>query len=264
MPIYTVNKRRNMRGMSVSSVAVAAFDPSSIAGYSRDWNFADITKLFQDVLHTTPVTADGDPIGSIVDGVGGTVYLAAPADDTTRPTYETGIQNGLSVGRFDGSNDYLSGAGSILADASQTIIIVLKERSAPSSTARGVLAFDANNIIYTDTDSGTGFNYYRNEAAGVVDLGGTPANWNILVLKYASAAAVTRYINGGAGSTFDPNDGYATATALNLGSDNAGGAPGDFDIGRVLIYSAALSNTDLDYIISGLGTLWDIAVTPVS
>jgi hypothetical protein len=240
-----------------------AFDPSSIAGYSRDWNFADITKLSKDVAQATPVTADGDTIGAIEDSVDGQL-LTAPADDTTRPLYKTNIQNGLSVGRFDGSNDYLSGAGSILADASQTIIIVLKEQSAPSSTARGVLAFDANNIIYTDTDSGTGFNYYRNEAAGVVDLGGTPANWNILVLKYASAAAVTRYINGGAGSTFDPNDGYATATGLNLSSDNAGGAPGDFDIGRVLIYSAALSNTDLDYIISGLGTLWDIAVTPVS
>jgi hypothetical protein len=244
----------------------AAFAPSDIAGYSRDWNFADATKLYTDVAHTTSVTADGNTIGAIVDGVGGTVYLVASGDDTTRPTYKTNIQNGLSVGRFDGSNDYIGHATAITADASQTIFVVLKKSSAATNTNHHALSVAAGAQFYTNTDHGAsgGLNYFSNEASGIVAMTNTPTDWNIVALKYTSAASVSIYFNGGAPNTFDPSDGYATSTALFLASNVAGAQLGDFDYGRVVVYSAALSNTDLDLLFSYLGTLWDITVTAVS
>jgi hypothetical protein len=254
--------------MASGGGGAAAFSPSSIAGYSRDWNFADATKLYTDIAHTTSVTADGDPIGSIVDGVGGTVYLAAPADNTTRPTYETGIQNGLSVARFDGSNDYLTNVTAITADASQTIFIVAKKRGAISSTTHKLLCMTATMQVFTDSDdvSPTGYNYFGNDGGvAVFAIGGVPTDWNILAFKYTSAADLKVYINGGAAALSDnPQNDYATATNITLGAYTDGSGNGDFDIGRVLVYSGALSTTDLDYIFSGLGTIWNISVTATS
>jgi hypothetical protein len=242
------------------------FDPSSVTGYVRDWNFADITKLYQDVAHTTPVTADGDVIGAIVDGVGGTVYLAAPGDNTTRPTYETNIQNGLSVGRFDGSNDALFNATAVDADASQTIFIVSVKRGAAGTAPKDVLSMAARAQVYTDTDSGPGYLYYAaNDGTTPIAIGGTVTNWNILAFKFTSASDLKVYVNGGAPVSADPHADYATATLIELGAYiDSTTNPGDWDIGRVLVYSAALSTTDLDYLFSGLGTLWDISVTATS
>jgi hypothetical protein len=243
------------------------FDPSSVTGLVRDWDFADTTKLYTDIAHTTSVTADGDPIGSIVDGVGGTVYLTASGDDTTRPTYETGIQNGLSVARFDGSNDYLSNATAITADASQTIFLVVKKRGAVSGTGQVLMYGTSSSQLYTDSDSPstTGYNWYANSAPAEVAIGTTPTNWNILAFKVTSAAAMAVYANGGAAAaSFDPHDDITTTTNLAFGAQSGGTLPGDYDIGRILVYSAALSDADLNTVFSGLGTLWDITVSAVS
>jgi hypothetical protein len=246
-----------------SSTATPAFDPSTVSGYSRDWNFADITKLYTDTAGTIAVTADGDPLGAILCSAGSTVKLAAPAD-ASRPTYETNIVNGLSVGRADGTDDYLFNATAITADASQTLFLVVAKRSAPDNSTRHLFAVAASAGILTDTDAAAGYVYNTNGAAAQVSVGGTPANWNILALKYTSAASVSVYVNGGAPTTLDPNDNYATATALYIGANQTGVNDGDYDYGRVLVYSAALSNTALDYLFSGLGTLYNITVTAVS
>jgi hypothetical protein len=192
--------------------------------------------------------------------------LNAPADDTTRPTYKTNIQNGLSVGRFDGSNDALFSAAAITADASQTIFIVLKKRSAASGVSQDPFSMALNAQLFTDTDAGTGYLFFSETTGATgIDIGGTVTNWNILALKFTSVSDLKVYVNGGAPVSADPHADYATATHLSLGAyiDNTTN-PGDWDIGRVLVYSAALSTTNLDYLFSGLGTLWDIAVTPTS
>jgi hypothetical protein len=245
------------------SAAAPSFDPSIVAGLSRDWNFASIAGLWTDLGQETPVTADGDTIGSVESQVGGG-SLGAPADDTRRPTYKTNIQNGLSVGRFDGSNDYLTNATAITADASQTIFIVAKKTTAASSDTRVLLAMNANASVFTDTDLIVGHAYYRDSGSNPVSLTGTPNAWNIIAIKYTSTASVSVYVNGGAANTFDPDDSYSTATLLSLGANSAAAQFGDYDIGRVLIYSAALSDADLNTVFSGLGTLWNITVTPVS
>jgi hypothetical protein len=269
MPLYAVNKQRKMSGLlSVGGADPAPFDPSSVAGLSRDWNFADATKMYKEIAHTNVVTADGDTIGAILDTAGGTVYLTAPADNTTRPLYKTNIQNGLSVMRCDGSNDYIGNAAAITADASQTIFIVVKKRGALVGTAQKLLCLAPTMQVFTDSDnpSPTGYNYYGTDDGGdVYAIGGTPTDWNILAFKYTSAADLKVYINGGAAAlSGNPHDDYATSTALTLGAMSDTTGPGDYDIGRVLVYSGALSDANLNIVFSGLGSLWNITVTPVS
>jgi hypothetical protein len=243
--------------------AAAAFDPSTVTGYSRDWNFADITKIYTDTAGTILATTDGDPIGAILCSAGSTIKLAAAAD-TNRPTYETGIQNGLSVARFDGSDDLLRNLTGITADASQTVFLVARKNSAPAAATKAALSITLTAFLFTNTAVGTGYCYGQNEAAGNVAIGGTPANWNIIALKYTSAASLSVYINGGAATTFDPHDSYATGTDFWFGAKLDGSADGDYDIGRALVYSAALADADMNTVFSGLGALWGITVTPVS
>jgi hypothetical protein len=241
----------------------AAFNPASVTGYSRDWNFADITKIYTDTAGTILATTDGDPIGAILCSAGSTIKLAAPAD-ASRPTYETGIQNGLSVGRFDGSDDYLTHATAIDADASQTLYIVLAKASAPGIGTRNALAFAANSHVMADSDIGTGWNYNVNAAAASVAGPGTVTNWTIATLKFTDATSAAIYSNGGAPVTFDPNNGYSTATALFIGANQAAAGDIDIDVGRILVYSAVHTTTEMDYVLSGLGALWGISVTATS
>jgi hypothetical protein len=240
--------------------SAAAFDPSTVTGYARDWNFADATKMYTDIAHTTPVSADGDTIGAILDTAGSGVYLLAAADDTTRPTYKVNIQNGQSVGRCDGSNDYIGHATAITADASQTIFIVTKKITVAGATAKAAFFITSTARILSDSDIFPNYHYSTLATA----INGTVTDWNIIALKYVSAASLLVYTNGGAAVSLDPNDSYATATALFLGGSSTGTNPSDNDYGRVLVYSAALADADLNTIFTGLGTLWGITVTPVS
>jgi hypothetical protein len=244
----------------------AAFNPASVTGYSRDWNFADITKIYTDTAGTILATADGDPIGAVLCSAGSTIKLVAAAD-AARPTYETGIQNGLSVGRFDASDDGLSGA--IDADASTTIYLVVQKRSAVPASSITALSFNTVNAqVYVNSGapSAGGFNYFSTAAAAQAAIGGTATSWTILCLRFTSAADLKLYANGGApGSSIDPQNDYNVATQLNLGFCTAA-APqrGDYDIGRLLVYSAAHTTTEMDIVLSGLGALWGISVTATS
>jgi hypothetical protein len=252
------------RGLAPSGGAAAAFTPSSVAGYARDWNFADVTKLFQDMAHATPVTANNDLIGAVEDLAGSGEYMAAVADNTTRFTYKTNVQNGLSMGRSDGVNDVLLAANA--ADTSITLFVVLKKVTAVAASSETAFSFNHDQAqIYTNSaaPSAAGFNYYATTAEGEAVIGGTATNCTIVCLRYASSADLKLYANGGAPTSIDPHDNWQASPFLVLGRDGTSGF-GDYDFGRVLIYSAALSDTDLNTVFSGLGSLWSIAVTPVS
>jgi hypothetical protein len=250
-------------GIGSRSGGGAVFNPASVSGYSRDWNFADITKIYTDTAGTVLATADGDPIGAILCSAGSTIKLSAPAD-ASRPTYETNIQNGLSVARFDGSDDYLTNATAIDADASQTLYVVLQKRAAPNSTVRTMFAYAVAASIVTDTDIGAGYVYVQNSTPAQVDVGGTATNWSIITLKYTDLSNLSVYVNGGAPTAMNPADNYATSTAFFVGANQAAANDSDIDVGRILLYSAVHTTEQMDTVLSGLGALWGISVTATS
>jgi hypothetical protein len=69
------------------------------------WDVSDRKTLFQNLAGTTPVAADGDVVGCIMDKSGNGNHLVASADDTTRPVYKTdGRYHWIE---FDGTDDRL-------------------------------------------------------------------------------------------------------------------------------------------------------------
>ena len=66
---------------------------------------SDLTTMFQDRAGTTPVTADGQTVGKILDKSGRGNHATAP-NDAARPLYKT--SGGLHWLQFDGVDDSLS------------------------------------------------------------------------------------------------------------------------------------------------------------
>ena len=249
------------------AAVVAAFDPSTIAGYLHDWNFADATKLYTDIAHTTLVSADGDPIGAVADLTGSAEYLIS--DNTAhRFLYKTALQNGQSMGRSDGTDDLLF--ANQAADTSITLFVVLKKVAAVGAVSKTAFSFNAINAqVYTNSasPSAAGFNYYATAAVGEAAIGGTATNCTILCLKYTSNSDLKLYANGGAPTSIDPHNDYQTSPFLLIARATAGTPQfGAYDYGRVMLFSAALSTTDMDTVFSGLGSssIWGVTVTPTS
>ena len=101
----------------------AAFLPTDISGLLVWFDFSDISTLFQDSLKTTPVTADGDEIGAAEDKSGNGRDALQPTA-TKLPLFKTAIQNGLSIARFDGTNDFLVTSSYAVLQPSTRIVIV--------------------------------------------------------------------------------------------------------------------------------------------
>jgi hypothetical protein len=76
--------------------AASPFLPTDAAGLLCWHDFSVIGNIFQDAAKTTPVTADGDDIGAVVDRSGNS-RDAVQATAGNKPHYKVNIQNGLSM-----------------------------------------------------------------------------------------------------------------------------------------------------------------------
>ena len=86
----------------------SAFDPLTLWAQGQQGAFYapwDLNTLFQDSAGTTPVTADGDPVGLMLDKSGNGNH-ASQSTTAAKPTYRT--DGTLHWLEFDGVDDYMS------------------------------------------------------------------------------------------------------------------------------------------------------------
>lgn len=83
-----------------------SWTPRAIPGLQLWIDFSDPASLYKDLAKTTPVSANNDEIQCAADK-SHNGWDASNAVTTKMPLYKTAIQNGLSAGYFDGSNDFL-------------------------------------------------------------------------------------------------------------------------------------------------------------
>lgn len=108
-------------GLSISSLALrqGGARPSPLAmNPAAFYDPADISTLRQDAAGTTPVTADGDPVGRMLD-LSGNGRDLAQSGTTARPLFREA--GGLRWLEFDGANDNLSGATDLPFSAQMSI-----------------------------------------------------------------------------------------------------------------------------------------------
>ena len=223
---------------------------------------SDLTTLFTDVAGTTNVTADGDPVGRWVDKNGSGYYIAAAADNTTRPTYHT--SGGLEWVEFDRSNDilYRQVALGVYSSVTSTAALAIQHTAAgqgsiyaemrsdngtPKYTPSRNNSADFNDAMFTYTnDAGTpvvvNVDYY-NEAYG--------ANTDISFIVTDSGSTLTGYLDGAnGGAPISYTRSTYTPDTFSIGGRRATSAS-DFFGGRVYyarFYSDVKAGADLTMI----------------
>jgi len=120
MPFRRIGEPFHVLGLPLGKLISAPFSPRDIAGLQLWLDFSDVSTLFQDSAKTNPVASDGDVIGAAEDK-SDNGNDALQSTTSKKPLYKTGIQNGLSIGRFDGTEDFLQIS---LGVVSRTIVIV--------------------------------------------------------------------------------------------------------------------------------------------
>lgn len=264
LPVCPLHSSATFSGVQLSDVAVdgtpATFSPSDIANL-RFWLKADGT-LWQDSARTTPVTSDADPVGAWDDESGNSFHVIQ-ATAGSRPTYKTNIQNGMAVVRFDGTDDVLRGSHSAVwnTGADHTIFTAIKAK------------VPGGGQIVTDcaTDSGLdrrGWQFASSSALIFRDGvgGGNVGNTNItdgvwfVFTGIINGANSRVYVDGANVATGTMStDTTASSSPIAVGSRYVSPSAGQFlnsDIGEMIIYNGALSDTDRESVESYLRTRW--------
>lgn len=133
---FEINTLWSPAALFASGEVGAWYDPS------------DLTTLFQDSTGTTPVTADGDPVGMMMDKSGNGRHLIQ-ATSAARPTYKT--SGGLRWLRFDGVDDYLARAASAIPLVDMLVVMGWSEITA--GVNRGVLCLGPSSGVDWDSTS---------------------------------------------------------------------------------------------------------------
>ena len=137
--------------LAITRIGRAGFSPADLfaSGEQGVWyDPSDLTTMFQDRAGTTPVTADGQTVGKILDKSGRGNHAVAPSD-AARPLYKTdGTYHWL---QFDGVDDYLSTANIDFTSTDKMSVFSGSNghnaicSSSPISSGFAVLRAQANN-----------------------------------------------------------------------------------------------------------------------
>lgn len=252
--------------------------PTDLSGLVVWFDFSDSTKIFDsNTGGSTP--ANGGAIGRIEDK-SSNARNATQATANNRPLYQTNVQNGLSVARFDGSNDVLITANfSMPAQASFFAVC-----ARPWSTAAYKSIFSSANYAETtgyafsiSLQAGLNFKtrdiFYAARGFGIgrapriggdgTKLNGFTSNSFHIISGAIGSSNISLFVDkvksSLSGLIQDVDTGNdTTSTGFSIGGGTVGGA-WDRDIGEIFVYDSDLSDTNRQKAENYLATKWGIA-----
>jgi hypothetical protein len=207
--------------------------------------------LWLDGDDTANMTLSSTSIGQVNDKSGNSNEGTATGD--LRPTTVSAVQNGRSVMRFDGIDDYLNISSSV---AYRTVFVVAKYDSTTFSTYAGIVG------DYTGTSPSNG-----HIVNGVDATNKIASATNNYTTAYRNGTSIA----GSSGHSFAPLNEFwigafelsssITNTTSAIGMINGGGRYWDGDIAEIIAYSSTLTNTQRAQIENYLSVKWGIAVS---
>lgn len=206
--------------------------------------------LWLDGSDASNMTESGGLISQVNDKSGNNKN--GTATGSVRPTLVSSVQNGRSIMRFDGSEDYLNINSSVVY---RTVFVVAKSDNASFSNYPG--------IIGDFTGSSPSNGHVVNGVDGTTKIASATSS-------YTSAYRNGTLIAGSSGHDFSPLNEYwigaftlpsdMTNTTSAIGMINGGGRYWDGDIAEIIVYSTALSSDDRLIVEGYLSTKWGIDV----
>lgn len=225
-------------------------NPTDIAGLELWLDYGDETKLFVDA-GITPVSADGQAIYQANDKSGNANH-ATQTVEASRPLYKAGIQNGKSVARLDGIDDWMDLVGTSVQPT--TIFMVAKHTSNYGMFVQGGADVDRDNL--------------RNYGAGAVAAyaqGGiqltVPLGWYIWHASMDNVEKTLFFrLNGGEyQSTVFGGGTFGAFTHMGVCIDETSVFNAS-DIAEIIVYNSVLSLADYMDVEQYLSSKWGIAL----
>jgi hypothetical protein len=189
--------------------------------------------LFQDAAGTVPVTADGDPVGLMIDQSGNGNH-ATQSVSGSRPVYRT--DGGLHWLEFNGVNGFLISSDYTL--------------SQPNTLALGFVYYIGNRVIGRKEAEGQGqliyitdnnINFYAGNASSEIDINPGES----LVISGVFDGSSSRYRKD-SGSFFTVNSGTNGSQGPVIGIDADGGSGARIDFYGLVSVGADVGNVNLD------------------
>ena len=210
------------------------------------WTFDDIANLWKDTGLTSAVTADGDIIKGVTDLAAGAQPLT---EATNGPTYKVAIQNGLSVARFDGTNDQLK--NTTAGNAQPNTLIVAAKFNADVD---GILIGETSLASYFKVDTtGPKYNLVLGGGAHTLDSIAADLTWHVFTILLTTNSCTVRVdgveqlVAAAAAGTWN---------GIMLGSMSGVGFYASVDVGEVAVYWSTITDPDLSTYETSLMSKW--------
>lgn len=236
----------------------AYLPPTSYPNLTVWLDFTDIATLFQNNAGTTPVTADGQPLRSVVNKAGGGrpnwVILNDSAVDNT---YQTNEVNGKSVIQFAGGQlNYLYPSSSpalsnYLGASAKTLTLAFKYTGSPPVTSpiyTGHAIFGGRRNEYfglylTSTYRPAGYNWDGNTDA-TASLGLASGTYGVAQLRHNGTTLQAR-LNSGAWQSVASGATTVMSGTMILGLEGTTGLM-SAHFAHAVAHSSVLSDADAD------------------
>lgn len=242
--------------------ASGGFDPSTVANLA----------FWLDASDSNTVSTVSGAVSEWRSKVSGSTLKASQSSSTLRPAYVTAGRNGRNTVLFDSTNDVLD--TDVIGLPQPFTIVVTASYAAnplpgvsPSRVAwvldgpSGLAGNTASNRILFGWNSGGSAAFNGELFSGSLTLGAGNAagntDWSVLTAVWNGASSSIR-ANGTSVKT--GNIGSNTINALTIGNAAAVGQSMNGPIGAILIYSRALSDSELQTVERGIGSIWGITV----
>jgi hypothetical protein len=232
------------------------FDPLTYGTPSRYYDARQSGTLWQDNLLTTPVAANGDPVGAWTAAVcsdGNSYGLTLTASGSALCIYETTAMNGNPSVAGDGVAKRLMDSGATNVAQPRTLYMVYQWKTV-TANARLVDTTNATNRQQVFISASLG---NKDVSAGSIQVLGTQStNYEIFSIVWNGASS--QYIINGASTATVINPGTNGAQGLVMFADRTGAA--NFANARMslyLSYASAHSETTQKTIVAALNTAFN-------
>lgn len=245
---HTAAQRQQMEGYLANrhaiNAAIRPFDPLSVAGCKGWWR----------VDGGCDVSADAALIGTIYDRSGNGNHLVQ-ATATNKPSYETAELNTYAVARFDGVDNFITGALTAIAQP-LTFIGVMKQNA---WTADGIplsLGTAGGDAALWQRTTTPNLGMYAGTAYTPARTDMPTGSWGLINLVFNGASS--EFTLDGIGSVAG-NPGSAGANRVALGGFSAASNLASCEWAEWFIYSGALADADQRSLEAYLAKRYDIA-----
>lgn len=225
----------------VRNLTVPAATASILAGYVSRWDASDAASI----------TSSSNAVSQWTDSSGNAIHFTQ-ATGANQPLTATDTIGGLNAIKFDGSTSYMETASVNPLNQPATLFIVVKTlRAASAQESIFMPNSDQPGRIYR-----TAAGNFATYAGTVLDSTIASGTTNAHVVSVVCSGASSKIAVDGTTTTGNEGTGNGSPAKWRVGGNANGGEFVQADVGEIVVYATALSDSDRQSVEAFLKAKW--------